>query len=105
MGPKCIRNAIAKHVRIVWLDKRHGRRQRHDDTLKNAVLYSQKIQACFAVIGLRPLLVLLQANSSSAGAYASINYQKTKETEILLRISRDLNCENRNIQDKDLTSI
>ena len=105
MGHKCIRNAIAKHVRIVWLDKRHRRRLRHDDTFKKAVIYSQKIQACFAVIGVRPLLVLLQANSSPARVYASINYQKTKETEILLRISRGLNSENRNVQDKDLTSI
>lgn len=50
VGPKCTHKAIAKHARIIWLDKKQWRWLRHGDlTLKMAVLSSQTIHSCFAV--------------------------------------------------------
>ena len=50
MGPKCIHKMIAKHPRIIWLDKRHWWWLRHDDlSLKMAIPSSQTIHACFVV--------------------------------------------------------
>ena len=50
MGPKYTHKAIAKHAKIVWLDKKRWQLRNDDLTLKIAVLSRQTIQACFAVV-------------------------------------------------------